>query len=118
MRYSPPRAVRRGRHRLVHRRRRLLVATAGIVITGLSLIVVINANPEVRPATGGRSLASVEGEPASPTTAPAAGTWAPNVRYAVGAQVTYDGVGYRCQQAHQSLVTWEPPNTPALWLRL
>ena len=118
MHYIPPRAFYRGRHRLVHRRRRLLVATAGIVVTGLSLIIVINANTGTRPATGGRTPASVDGEPASPTTAPAGGTWAPTVQYAVGAQVTYGGVQYRCRQAHRSLVTWEPPNTPALWQRL
>jgi len=118
MRFPPSRAVRRGRHRLVNRKRRLLAATAVVVVTGLSLIVVINANTTVRPATTGRPIASVDGEPADPTTAPASGTWAPNLQYAVGAQVSYGGVGYRCRQAHRSLVTWEPPNTPALWLRL
>jgi hypothetical protein len=115
---APPRAVYRGRHRLVYRRRRLLVATAGIVVTGLSLSVVINASTDVRPSKRGQSLASVGGEPAGPTTPPAGGTWAPNVQYTVGAQVTHGGVGYRCRQAHRSLVTWEPPNTPALWQRL
>src|SRR5262245_65868940 len=48
--------------------------------------------------------------------APQAPAWAPNTAYAVGAQVTYQGVLYQCRQAHTSLVTWEPPNTPALWL--
>jgi chitinase len=42
--------------------------------------------------------------------------WAPNTHYAIGARVTYQGVLYQCQQAHTSIVTWEPPNTPALWL--
>jgi chitinase len=42
--------------------------------------------------------------------------WAPNTSYSVGAQVTYQGSTYQCRQAHTSLVTWEPPNTPALWL--
>jgi chitinase len=42
--------------------------------------------------------------------------WAPNTAYAIGARVTYQGVLYQCRQAHTSLVTWEPPNTPALWL--
>ncbi|GGK76604.1 chitinase [Sphaerisporangium melleum] len=41
--------------------------------------------------------------------------WAPNTWYAVGAIVTYQGVDYRCIQAHTSLVGWEPPNVPALW---
>jgi len=43
------------------------------------------------------------------------GTWAPYVSYAVGDMVTYNGVVYRCIQAHTSLVGWEPPNVPALW---
>jgi chitinase len=43
------------------------------------------------------------------------GTWAPNVAYAAGAQVTYAGHAYRCLQAHTSQVGWEPPNVPALW---
>ncbi|MEV4642619.1 family 20 glycosylhydrolase [Actinoplanes sp. NPDC049548] len=42
--------------------------------------------------------------------------WQPNTAYAVGAKVSYDGVEYTCRQAHTSLVTWEPPATPALWL--
>ncbi|WP_327086918.1 M28 family peptidase [Nonomuraea sp. NBC_01738] len=42
-------------------------------------------------------------------------TWTP---YAVGAVVTYDGISYRCLQAHTSLPGWEPPVTPALWQRL
>ncbi|GFP77186.1 carbohydrate-binding protein [Clostridium fungisolvens] len=41
--------------------------------------------------------------------------WAPNTYYAVGALVTYNGVTYKCIQAHTSLVGWEPPNVPALW---
>src|SRR5262245_36230590 len=44
--------------------------------------------------------------------------WAPNTFYAVGAQVTYQGVTYSCRQAHTSLVSWEPPNVLALWLPL
>jgi hypothetical protein len=55
---------------------------------------------------------------APPTTAPGATTWAPNHAYKVGDVVTYNGVQYRCRQAHTSIVSWEPPNTPALWQRL
>jgi hypothetical protein len=44
--------------------------------------------------------------------------WAPNTAYAVGARVTYSSVNYQCLQAHTSIVSWEPPNTPALWQRL
>lgn len=57
-------------------------------------------------------------DPTTTTTPPAGGTWAPNVAYAVGAQVTYGGASYRCVQGHTSLVGWEPPNTAALWQRL
>ncbi|WP_304608588.1 glycosyl hydrolase family 18 protein [Hyalangium versicolor] len=44
--------------------------------------------------------------------------WAANTAYAVGAQVSYGGSNYECRQAHTSLVGWEPPNVPALWLLL
>lgn len=41
--------------------------------------------------------------------------WAPNTSYSVGALVMYNGVEYRCIQAHTSLVGWEPAVVPALW---
>ena len=58
--------------------------------------------------------------PTTPPTTPPAGTttWVPNHAYKVGDVVTYSGISYRCLQAHTSIVTWEPPNTPALWQRL
>jgi hypothetical protein len=58
--------------------------------------------------------------PTTPPTTPPGGTttWVPNHAYKVGDMVTYNGVSYRCLQAHTSIVTWEPPNTPALWQRL
>ena len=43
------------------------------------------------------------------------GQWAANVSYAVNDTVTYNGVTYKCLQAHTSLTVWEPPNVPALW---
>jgi len=43
------------------------------------------------------------------------GAWAPGVSYAVGDTVTYNGVVYKCLQAHTSQTGWEPPNVPALW---
>ena len=63
--------------------------------------------------------------PTTPTT-PTTGTtppgqypaWAPGVAYTVGARVSYGGLNYQCRQAHTSIVTWEPPNTPALWLQI
>ena len=41
--------------------------------------------------------------------------WAPNTAYVVNQPVTYNGVLYKCLQAHTSQVGWEPPNVPALW---
>ncbi len=61
---------------------------------------------------GGLGLAAVAG--AAPARADR-GAWAPNVSYAVGDTVTYNGVVYKCLQAHTSLPGWEPPNVPALW---
>src|SRR5262249_33913357 len=52
----------------------------------------------------------------APTIAQQAAAWAGDRACAMGARVTYQGVLYQCRQAHTSLVTWEPPNTPALWL--
>jgi chitinase len=42
--------------------------------------------------------------------------WQPNKTYAVGDLVTYVGQLYSCRILHTSIVTWEPPNAPALWL--
>ncbi len=72
-------------------------------------------NPDPQPST---STSPTPGP--NPTTSPTpgpqpGGTWAPNTPYAVGAQVTYNGMTYRCRQAHTSLTGWEPPNVPALW---
>jgi chitinase len=44
--------------------------------------------------------------------------WAPNTAYAVNSKVTYQAIVYQCRQAHTSIVTWEPINTPALWLNI
>ncbi|PZG52196.1 peptidase M28 [Spongiactinospora gelatinilytica] len=42
-------------------------------------------------------------------------TWEAWKSYTAGQVVTYQGVSYRCLQAHTSLPGWEPPNVPALW---
>jgi predicted carbohydrate-binding protein with CBM5 and CBM33 domain len=53
-----------------------------------------------------------------PTTPPpAGGTWAVGTAYKTGDVVTYNGVSYRCLQAHTAIAGWEPPNVPALWAR-
>jgi hypothetical protein len=48
----------------------------------------------------------------------APGEWQPGVAYAIGDEVAYQGVSYRCRQAHTSQVGWEPPAVLALWLPL
>jgi chitinase len=60
--------------------------------------------------------ASGGGTVTNPPTTPGTTNWAPNTAYAIDAVVTYNGVRYRCRQAHTSLVGWEPPNVLALWL--
>jgi predicted carbohydrate-binding protein with CBM5 and CBM33 domain len=57
--------------------------------------------------------------PPPPTTSPPqSGTWAAGTAYQVGSTVTYGGATYRCRQAHTALPGWEPPNVPALWLKI
>lgn len=43
--------------------------------------------------------------------------WAVDISYAVGERVQYNSKLYRCVQAHTSQEGWEPPATPALWVR-
>ena len=43
--------------------------------------------------------------------------WESGVAYAVSERRQYDGLLYRCVQAHTSQVGWEPPAVPALWTR-
>ena len=43
--------------------------------------------------------------------------WDAGVSYAVGDRRKYDGLLYRCVQAHTSQVGWEPPIVAALWAR-
>lgn len=43
--------------------------------------------------------------------------WESGVAYAVGDRRQYDGLLYRCVQAHTSQDDWTPPQVPALWVR-
>lgn len=43
--------------------------------------------------------------------------WQAGVAYAVGDRSKYDGLLYRCVQAHTSKADWMPPAVPALWVR-
>lgn len=44
--------------------------------------------------------------------------WAAGTTYRVGDLVAYSGITYRNIQAHRSIETWTPPETPALWQAL
>lgn len=43
--------------------------------------------------------------------------WETDKAYAVGDRVKYNGLLYRCVQAHTSQSDWTPDITPALWVR-
>ena len=42
--------------------------------------------------------------------------WADETAYAVDDRIRYDGILYRCVQAHTSQSDWTPDITPALWV--
>lgn len=43
--------------------------------------------------------------------------WETDKAYAVGDRVKYNGLLYRCVQAHTSQADWTPDAVPALWVR-
>ena len=43
--------------------------------------------------------------------------WEEGIAYAVGDRRQYNGLLYRCVQAHTSQADWTPPAVPALWVR-
>lgn len=49
---------------------------------------------------------------------PALPVWTEWVPYAVGDEVSYGGLDYRCRQAHTSQPGWAPPQVYALWSRI
>jgi hypothetical protein len=50
-----------------------------------------------------------------PTGAPA---WAPGLAVTLGAEYTYGGSTWKVITAHTTQVGWEPPNVPALWVKV
>lgn len=44
--------------------------------------------------------------------------WKARYAYKLNDLVSYQGSIYKCITAHTSLVSWEPPNVPALWSRV
>lgn len=71
------------------------------------------------PATTTKPPATTTHQHPTTTTAPAGAAWRQGATYAVGDTVAYQGVTYRCRQAHTVHdPNWTPPNTPALWSRI
>lgn len=73
------------------------------------------------PATTTRPPSSSPSHTHHPTTTtrPDTQDWQQGATYAIGDVVSYNGVRYRCLQAHKVYdPNWAPPNTPALWQRL
>lgn len=77
-----------------------------------------NPPPTPTPTPSPTATASPTASPSPSPTSQPGGTWQPNTAYTVGQRVTYNGAAYECRQSHTSLPGWEPPNTPALWLRV
>lgn len=71
----------------------------------------------VNPALQAYGLTLVTSGGGGPTDPPDQGTWAAGTAYRVGDQVTYDGVTYRCVQAHTAQPGWNPQDAPSLWSR-
>lgn len=44
--------------------------------------------------------------------------WADDVSYVAGDRVRYDGVLYKCLQAHTSQADWSPDAAPSLWAKV
>jgi len=61
------------------------------------------------------SLSAVQGASVEGGNFPA---WAPFTTYLIGAQVSFDGLDYQAVQSHTSQPSFQPPNVPALWMRL
>ncbi len=54
----------------------------------------------------------------APPTTGATTSWKAGTAYKIGDVVTYNGISYRCRQAHTAIAGWEPPYVPALWSQL
>lgn len=44
--------------------------------------------------------------------------WATDTEYAVGDRRRYEGLLYKCLQAHTSQETWNPADAPSLWAKV
>ncbi|MFC0003328.1 lytic polysaccharide monooxygenase [Micromonospora siamensis] len=95
------------------------VTFGGTPTTSPSPTPTTTASPGPSPTPTGTPSPTPTTPAPSPTPtgpSPTAPAWQPNTGYALGALVSYAGRTWQCRQAHTSLVGWEPPNVPALWL--
>lgn len=53
----------------------------------------------------------------APPSPPVAPVWQTGVSYKTGDLVSYNGVSWKCIQAHRSQTGWNPSAVPALWAR-
>lgn len=44
--------------------------------------------------------------------------WEPGVNYAAGDRRLYNGILYKCLQAHTAQETWNPADAPSLWAKV
>lgn len=73
------------------------------------------SNPTATPVPPTKTPVTTVAPTPTPTQTSGTTSWVANHTYTIGNIVTYNGVSYKCIQAHTSLVGWEPPNVPALW---
>lgn len=78
-------------------------------MTREKLTAIINALIKMRDAaTDETALEAVDIYPA----------WRTDTAYTVDERIAYNGLLYRCVQAHTSQAGWSPDLTPALWTRV
>ncbi|MEV7214450.1 M28 family peptidase [Kitasatospora cineracea] len=88
----------------------MTVSTSSSTPAGTYTITVTGTGPSATHTTGYTLVVNGGGT--------GGGTWAAGVAYNAGDVVTYNGVSYKCLQAHTSQSTWTPDVVPALWQRL
>lgn len=81
-----------------------------LICFSLLLAMVIISIPSIASSVNLQNLFGTQ--VVSAATIPA---WAPNTYYKVGDLVSYNGITYKCIQAHTALTGWEPPTTFSLW---
>ncbi|MCM3781391.1 lytic polysaccharide monooxygenase [Neobacillus mesonae] len=91
-------------------------STLEYMVTGLSASTSYSFTVKAKDAAGNVSAASNTLNISTSAPSTSAPDWVPGTAYKVNDLVTYNGVVYKCRQAHTSLTGWEPTATPALWI--